>query len=95
MDTSIATVMILGSFVTVIGFMAKTALNKISRLEIDMHSKIDADKHTLSVGDVYKRTDQHFEQLRKDINGIGDKFEAKIDKLSDKLTSHIENTHTG
>jgi len=92
MDT-VATSILLASFTTVIGFMAKTALNKIAKLENDMHKKTDSGECTGNLGAVYKRTDTHFEQLRSDIRGMGDKFEAKIDKLSDKLTDHIEKAH--
>ena len=81
------------SLLSAVGYMAKLALTKISKLEIAMQTKTDKSTCDASQGKVYQRTDAHYENLRRDINGIGDKFEAKIDKLSDKLTTHIENHH--
>ena len=89
-----------GVLFLVIGYMAKSALTKISKLEAAAASFITLERCEERTSGVYRRMDHHFEQLRKDINGLAakqdkrsDKIYEKLDKLNDKLTSHIEQSH--
>jgi len=81
---------LLGLLLTIVGYMATNALSKITDLEKEVQRKLYIARFEAETAKGYVRTDIHFDLLRSDIHDMGAKFECKIDKANDKLSTHLE-----